>query len=412
MLKQLQKISLLLIISFVNLTAQADKEILSAVNDFKTSRLLNATYLITEGDKIILEGASGYYDMDKHIMLQPDQVMPIASITKQFIAAAILKLYDQGKLTVNDNLVTALAGSKYIENIQLPDWAEKVTIHHLLTHTHGVAEYIPAYGSTFMVDGKKSLAENISGVFAYAFAKPLAFEPGSQYHYNNTGYTLLGAIIEAKSGMSLSEFLDTHFFKPLNLTNTKLADYKSAIDTQLGLTEGAYPKLYFAVITPNEMKFAPANLGFLLMPYAAGGIVSTTKDLETWTKALHNGKVISSEALNLMRGKHVKLDPAKHQYDGYYGYGLFVKELDNGEYMYYHGGRAVGIRSELNYLPATDTTIAIISNVMPFVPKEAEKYVDFKKEKHQLDIRYFLHKLLEKLHLRRVNSTAVGATAN
>ena len=127
-----------------------------------------------------------------------------------------------------------------------------------------------------------------------------------------------------------------------------------------------------------------------MVPYADGGVASTTSDLIIWNKALHSGEIISTDSYKLMITKHYQLpDDPSDSIKKYTGYGLFISELEGGDIVYHHSGKALAIRCESGYMPSKNLYFAVLSNVMNYVPKDMQDKVDMKKVENQLDIAYF-----------------------
>ena len=168
-----------------------------------------ATAIVARGDEVVFLGAAGLANVELGIPLAPDMVFEIGSITKQFTAAGIMMLAEQGKLSTDDLL------SKF-----LPDYpgGDAVTVEHLLTHTSGIVSYtgIPGYMAT-----KVRLDMSPEEIIDEFKDRPVEFTPGDRWAYNNSGYILLGAIIERVSGQSYEDFVEQQIFKVLGMTSAR-----------------------------------------------------------------------------------------------------------------------------------------------------------------------------------------------
>ena len=359
-----------------------------ASKDYLSSRFMNGTYMFCDDDGVIEQGAKGLHSFEPQKELNSEQAMPIASTTKTITAAAILKLRDRGLLNVNDKVSKFLTKESgiWVHGL-VPAWANKITIHNLLTHRSGLTEYFMAT----KLDITKAHAEINKDIANFAASKELTFEPGSEHNYCNTNYVLLGLIIETISAKNLADFYTEEFFKPLGMKDTKLLTLAEAIKHQVEPGSTNYPIRYFVTPTDKfEPKFNLAKSEFIMVPYADGGVASTTRDLIIWNKALHSGEIISTDSYKLMITKHYQLpDYPSDSIKKYTGYGLFISELEGGDIVYHHSGKALAIRCESGYMPSKNLYFAVLSNVMNYVPKEMQDKIDMKKVENQLDIAYF-----------------------
>ncbi len=348
---------------------------------FTNHKDISATYLVAHNDKIIAHGAQGFFDREKNINLEEKQQMPIASGTKQMTAAMILRLQERGILSVEDTLAKFLpSDSDWWTNTPMPAWANKVTIHQLLTHTSGIAEYIPALKFDIAIGHNK-----IKHLIAeFAAQTPLTHEPGTKYLYTNTGYFFLGIIIESLTKQDIASIFRNEFFDSLGMNDTRMASFDEAVKFQNDQLPN-FPKRYFAIPTGIDPKFIPAKVDFFVVPFSDGGVISTVSDLVKWNRAFHNGDVVSEYSYKLMT------TPYTEAHDSFVknvmsGYGVYIHTLDDGRIVYYHSGRAVAIRSEHGYIPASDIYFAILSNIMIYETPEMAGKVDYKNSANQFDI--------------------------
>jgi CubicO group peptidase (beta-lactamase class C family) len=380
--------------SFNSSYADITDKLRSAIDNYKSNHILNAVYEIRVDGTTQIASAHGSFDLGEKILLDPKQKMPAASITKQMTAVSVLKLYEENKISLDAPISRYLDKHYRHWGSHLPEWADKVTIHQLLTHTHGLAEYIPVVS----FDSEGSLDDAIAKIFSYAKEQGYTEEP--KFRYNNTGYIILGAIIEKVSGMSLADYFNINLFEPADMNNTHLASFDEAMKFQKNEI-GNYPKWYLGIISNGPVQFVQAPNDFLMIPYADGGVVSTTHDLNKWNENLYAGNIISPESVELMTTPHVKLNTKIHNYHADYGYGVFISQTSAGK-VYFHGGRAVGIRSELAYIPKKKASIAILSNVYPHVPEGLEGEIDNTNPENQIDIFYFLKTIINTILGKKV----------
>lgn len=359
-----------------------------ATKDYISNHFLNSTFMFCQGDETLEMGAKGIHSLYGK-QLKATEKMPIASATKSMTAASILRLKDKGLLGVNDKVSKYLTKDSGIwDNQQVPAWADKITIHHLLTHTSGLPEYFMA-PELAELDLSKPREEVIKGIANFAAVKSLSFEPGSKYEYINTNFTLLGLIIEKVSGTPLEEFYRVELFDPLEMKSTKLISLEEAIKFQQTPQSTEYPVRYFVTPTGGKPHFTEVKPDYIMIPFADGGVVSTTNDLIKWYRGLHRGKILSEDSYNLMTKKHY-LAPNKVGITNYTGYGLFISQLQNGDLVYHHAGSAIAIRSESGFIPSKQFYYAVISNVMNYIPKDAADKIDMNLPVNQLDIHYFM----------------------
>ena len=282
---------------------------------------------VMRGDTVVLTGGYGLMNIETREPAFHDSVYQIGSITKQFTAAAIMKLVEQGKLQTSDRLRT------YVP--ELDARFDAVTIEHLLTHTSGIFEYNNLLVTAWQ---PKSEAEMLSLIGR----RNLLFAPGSNWSYSNSNYYLLGVIIERVSSTSYAQFLDENFFFPLGLTRTSYC-------------REPVPAGYFTDAT-STAPVRPADMSLL---FAAGAICSTTEDLVRWNRALVQGLAVAPSSYvrmttpyRLSNGETVE-----------YGYALILDSLD-GHSRAWHGGIVLGFEANLAWYPDRDLAVAVLVNVL------------------------------------------------
>ena len=285
-----------------------------------------AAVLVARGDDVIVRSARGRAQIELGVPLSADHVFRIASVTKIFTAASILKLAEAGKLSLDDPLATHLPGITA---------ARAVTIRQLLTHSAGIPE-----GSWKGSDRAARIAE--------IGARPLAFDPGTKWSYSNSGYILLGAVIEKVTGQPWDRTLQQQFFDPLRLTHTRYGDNAALIAGRAaGYTTDAKREVR------NVAAIDPA------IPDAAGALISTADDLFRWMRALTTGRAIGRASFALMTTPS-DAPPAAATRDRY-GLGVYVWQV-RGQTMIGHTGQIPGYASVVAYLPAQDVTIVALGN--------------------------------------------------
>ena len=331
----------LLIVAFVTATSafaqkDAEKKIDDLLNQYHEYGQLNAAVLVADKGKVIYEKGFGMANMEWKIPNQPDTKFRIGSITKQFTAAIILQMVDEGKIKLDGKL------SDYLPDYR-KDTGGRVTIHQLLNHTSG----IPSYTGNPEFFPKLSRNPLTVPEFVKTLASgDLEFEPGSKFAYNNSGYTLLGAIIEKISGKSYEAVLTERILKPLGMTNTGYDHHATLLEKRAS----GYQK------TPAGFVNAPYL--DMSLPYAAGSIYSTVGDLYKWEQALHEGSIISAESRKLM------FTPGLADYG--YGVGIFVRPLATSDQkikLISHSGGINGFNSVMTRAVDSGRTVIILDNV-------------------------------------------------
>lgn len=382
-------------ILFSNIIASAKvkEKVDNAISDYLHHHFINATFVVANENSVITSGAKGFYAMGgQH--LKAKQQMPIASCSKMFTAAAILKLQEQNMLDVNDVISKYLDKKSYIwQGIKIPNWVDQVTIHQLLTHTSGIVDYIPR----FKTDSDATHADIIKGIVKFASAQDLAFTAGTKYQYSNTNYTLLGLIIEQLSGKNLADYFQDEFFTVLGMKSSHLATLDEATKFLSNDASSPYPIRYY--LTPNGTDKPEMTLikdSPIIAPFADGGIVSTAYDLMIWNKALHQGKVISPKSYELMTKKHIQA-PDNMNRKVFAGYGVYIAELGNGSDDICQRGSVIGIRSEIGYIKNKSIYYSMLSNMMTDMSKVRENNIDLQLPLNQVDIIYLREAILKSL---------------
>jgi CubicO group peptidase (beta-lactamase class C family) len=276
------------------------------------------TVLVAKGDQVILSKGYGSANLEWNVPNTPSTKFRLGSITKQFTAASILLLEERGKLKVDDPV------KKYVPDAP-PAW-DKITIFNLLTHTSGIPNFtgFPDYATT---EALPSPAEKTIARFR---DKPLDFEPGSKYSYSNSGFVLLGYLVEKISGESYEKFLQENIFTPLGM---KDSGYDSNSDVIARRASG---------YAPGGRGGPLVNAGFVHMtiPGGAGGLYSTTEDLLKWERGLFGGKVLSAASLQKMTS------PFKDDY----AFGLLVR-TEQGRKQIWHNGGIQGFNTSMAWYP-------------------------------------------------------------
>jgi CubicO group peptidase (beta-lactamase class C family) len=294
------------------------------------------TVLVARDGHVVLDKAYGMANLELDVPNTPDTKFRLGSITKQFTAASILLLEERGKLKIDDRV------KAYLPDAPM-SW-DRITIFNLLTHTSGIPNFtaMPDYNTI-------KLSSRSAGAAVSAFRdRPLDFGPGEQMSYSNSGYLVLGDIIEKVSGQSYEQFVTDNIFTPLGMkdsgydSNTAIIKHRASGYSRL---QGGY---------------ANATYIHMSIPHAAGALFSTTRDLLKWEQALFAGKVVSKASLDRMT------TPFKNDY----AFGLTVRTVKDRKVIA-HGGGIDGFNTAMAYYPDSRTVVIVLSNVNGNVPGQA-----------------------------------------
>ena len=307
----------------------------------------SGSVLVARGGRIILNRGYGMADYELDVPNTPKTKFRLGSVSKQFTAMAILQLEERGKLKVTDTVQAFFT--------DYPG-GDKITIHHLLTHTSGIPNYtaFPDYLKLMtlpstalqMVDRFKNL--------------PLDFAPGEKFNYSNSGYVLLGAVIEKVTGESYEKFVRENIFQPLGMDDSGY-DHPETI---LKNRASGYEFSDDAMVNTPYIDMS--------IPYAAGALYSTVIDLYKWDRALYTEKLISKAALDRMftpveskGGLGEASAPSKNNY----GYGWMINTVA-GRKSIHHGGGVNGFITDILRFPDDDACVIVLNNYMTSYAQE------------------------------------------
>ena len=298
-----------------------------------------ASIIVTRDGRPVYRKAFGMADMASGQVMTPGTSLRLGSITKQITATAILMLAEEGKLAVGDDITTFLP--------DYPTRGKRITIEHLLTHTSGIVSYTGKSGFEATMNRDLSVAQMLS-----TFKDdPLDFEPGTRHRYNNSGYFLLGAIIEKVSGLSYAKFVEQRIFVPLGMR-------QSAYE---GHERGTGPRA--AGHTTKDGGFGPSAPLSMALPYAAGSLVSSVDDLALWDAAIVSGKLLKPASYRQAFTAYTLADGKRTGY----GYGWAIGKL-RGLPMAAHGGAINGFSTFALRLPGQKLYVAVLTNADAGLP--------------------------------------------
>ncbi|MDN3724810.1 serine hydrolase [Aequorivita sp. SDUM287046] len=315
------------------------KQIDALLNKYAEYGQFNGSALIVQQEKVIYKNGLGMANMEWDMPNAPDTKHRLGSITKQFTAMLIMQLVAEGKLDLQAPI------SNY-----LPDYSKvnggKINIHQLLTHTSGTPNYTSFPNYFDEMSRNPYTPTEMLKIFADS---TLNFIPGQRFEYSNSGYVLLGAIVEKISGKTYEQVLQERIFNPLNMTNTGFDHHGSILKKRASGYEMKAGKL--------------ENSPYLDMstPYSAGSLYSTVEDLFIWDQALYTQKLLPKKYMEMIFTKHIP------DGDEFYGYGWNIAKLPAGNTtdsipVFIHGGGINGFNTVIVRFPEDKSTIILLNN--------------------------------------------------
>lgn len=304
-----------------------------------------ASVAVVKDGRVVVRRAYGFANLETRTPMRPEMVFELGSVTKQFTSTAILMLVQQGKLALDDDI------RKYVPDF--PDKGPRITIEHLLTHTSGIKDYTddPNWPGLWRQD--------LTPMQVVDLVKdaPLEFAPGTKWRYDNTGYTLLGLVLEKASGVPYAEFIRANIFEPLGMTHSLYGSFSAIVpDRASGYTRGE--------------KGGWENAPYLSMsqPYAAGSLMSNVDDMVKWDAAVSAGKLLAADSwTKAFTGYRL----AGGQ-DSRYGFGWQLGSYERHEIVR-HGGGIPGYSTYVLRMPADHVYVVVLSNsdVPTLTPEDA-----------------------------------------
>jgi CubicO group peptidase (beta-lactamase class C family) len=301
----------------------------AVLSGYQKNRAFIGSALIAKGGKVILEKGYGMSNVELDVPNGPDTKFRLGSITKQFTATAILQLEEQGKLSVTDT------ACKYLP--ECPETWKAITIHQLLSHTSGIPSYTD--GPEFAKPKMMRIPLKPVEILMLTKDKPLEFQPGEKWKYDNSGYIFLGVIVEKVSGEKYADYLKKHIFGVLDMQDSGYDDsniiLKNRAQGYRSVTDG----------------FRNADYLDMSLPYAAGSLYSTANDLYRWDRALYTDKVLSKASREKM------WTPVNNDY----AYGWGVGQAHQHKQIA-HGGGINGFSTFIARYPDDDAVVIVLSN--------------------------------------------------
>jgi len=289
-------------------------------------------FMVAKGGKPIYRKAFGKVNLELGVNMTPENVFQLGSMTKQFTAIAILKLAEEKRLNLHDSI------SKYVPDYPL---GNKITIHHLLTHTSGIKDF------TKMKSLQDVAQKDFSPKQMVDFFKnePVDFSPGEKFEYNNSGYVVLGYIIELISGTTYENYINKNIFERVGMSHSR---YASDIAIVKGRAYG-YQKKESTYVNKSKISFT--------IPFSSGSIMSTADDMLKWQNALNGNRIVAVKTIDKAFTKYQLNSGETFSY----GYGWHLKEI-NGTPTREHGGSIFGFKTMGVYIPSKDIYVIGLTN--------------------------------------------------
>lgn len=301
--------------------------------------------LVSKGDQVLFRQVYGKANYENDQPLKLDTRFRLASVSKQFTAAAILKLQDEGKLSVNDPLC------KWIESC--PEAWKPIRLHHLLSHTSGIPDLMSQAEW-----GRIRVTPRTPDELTQASARyRLQFQPGTKIRYNNAAFNLLAVVVSKASGKPFETYLNDAILSPLGLKDTGSDAHADAQGLAMGYAN-----------FPGGLTAQPiANVSVV---FGAGALYSTLDDMLVWNRALHKGRVLSERSYAQMVADHAPEGTPKERGRAHraYGYGIYANSLGEqvrpafDDKQIYHTGSWAGFRNLVLYQPEADVTVVVLTH--------------------------------------------------
>lgn len=326
----------ILLASSMGIAADTERELQASFQRACDSRKFMGAVEVALNGKIVYSDACGWADAEWNVKNTVDTRFRTGSLAKQFTATAVLLLHEQGKFALTDPI------GKYLPDLPESWWS--ATIHQLLTHTSG----IPPYTQGPVFERMSRLGATPKEMIDSVRDQPLAFAHGTQFKYNNTGYIVLGMLIEKVSGIPYARFVQENVFDRAGMKNSSFDDFRKIIPRRAqgySLVKGTLQNANFLDTTSA---------------WSAGGFYTTVDDLVLWSEALAHQKLLNADSTRRMFSVY----PETVLQGMHYGYGVVLAE-NIGHALEYHGGGITGFQSVLQRYPESGLVIVILSNVDP-----------------------------------------------
>ena len=313
-----------------NIATTIPERLDNVVETFQKYRHFMGTVIVVKDNQILLKKSYGMADLEWHVPNTNDGKFRLGSMTKQFTATAILQLAEQHKLSVDDT------ACRYFDHC--PEAWEKITIRQLLSHTSGIPSFSEEKSFTQPIGTR--IPEKPAEILLRTKDKPLDFKPGTQWHYDNSGYIFLGIIIEKVSGEKYEDYIKKHIFEPLGMSDSGYDHTATILDHRVS----GYHRCGHVFCNSNYMDMS--------LPFAAGALYSTIADMYKWDRALYTDKILS----NALRRQMFTVVMNN------YGYGWYLDPMAHHQQIG-HGGNIFGFSSYIARFPKEKALVIVLSNV-------------------------------------------------
>ena len=314
--------------------------------EMRRQRIPGLSLAVVQAGKVVKTRGYGLANVELRVPATPASVYQLQSVTKSFVASGMMLLAEDGRLALDDRLTNYLSG--------LPQAWSGVTLRHLLAHTSGIPNFVSDQGSGDAIIAFAQKASSSEEIIAWAAARPLKFAPGQARRYSNTGYHLLGLVIEKVSGKAWPQFLHERIFAPLGMTSTRVCSAHDIIPNR------ASGYINFGSLQ-NGVWMTPA-----IMESAAGGLLSTVEDMARWAIALDAGTILKPSTVARMAAPITLNDGSIVEENGTrYGLGWEL-QTDQGRRSMGHGGDHVtGFTTNFSRFIDDKLAVVVLSNLMP-----------------------------------------------
>ncbi len=322
-------------------TDKRDKQLIKEIENYLSRQFKNnepgCAVIVVRRGQVLYEKGLGLADIELNVSNQAITVFRLGSITKQFTAIAILQLAEQGKLSLTDSV------QKFVPDFPFKGY--EITIEHLLTHTSGIKEYLSMSHSDPFVLRRDFRPKELIDFFKN---EPLEFKPGTKWSYSNSGYYLLGYIIEQASGKTYGQFINDNIFQPSGMTASFYGNYSGIIPNRAS----GYKM--------EENKYQNCDYQSMTIAYSAGALLSNVVDMYKWHQALYSNKIVKKETREKALSSFKLLDGLNSNY----GYGWFINAIQvQGSPTITHTGGIKGFSTIEMYLPNEDVFVTVLSNL-------------------------------------------------
>ncbi len=334
-------IAVILLIFCVSVSAKADEVDRYIETQMRNLYIPGISLAVVRDGRIVKAKGYGLANIEANSAATPKTVYEIGSMTKQFTAAAAMMLVEEGKVSLDDKI------TKYFPDA--PEWWNQITVRHLLSHTSGIQNHVavPGYLDIFKTSITSKNFPSRDELLKEFYKLPSEFQPGETWAYDNTGYYLLGIIVEKASGKDFWQFLDERIFKPLGMNATRNTDTRPIVPNRASGYEWVN----------NKFENRPVLLPFV--GFSAGSILSTVEDMAKWDAALYTEKLLKKSTLEQMWTPAKTNDGALASFD--YGFGWFIDNY-HGHRLVQHTGGTPGFSSAIYRFTDDKLTIIILSN--------------------------------------------------